>query len=110
MAHRGQLYDAFQAKASGAEALAWCRRYKVATSARFSAQMYGDEMAGLLSRWWAAKMQHFLDIYRARGVEKYLYTDADVAGFVEPPEVPAMEAKADGKQRPRFAQVRALRP
>jgi hypothetical protein len=106
----GQLYDAYSAKASGAEAIEWCRRYGLPRSARFARTLYGDDMAGMLSRWWAAKMQYYIDRWRASEDAHYKYTDADFAAFVEPPEVATYEATATAKQLLRFAQLRELKP
>lgn len=109
-AHKAVAYDYFLGAACTTAAEQWCRRDSTGLSARFSAKLYGDEVAALLSRYWAAKMQHYYDIYVASGKTSYAYTQEDHDSWDEPSGVKDRASTLVGPAAGRLGELRALRP
>lgn len=84
--------------------------YCTCLSARFSIKLYGEDVAGLLSRFWAAKMQYLYDVYAAPGEKVYKYTDSDIASWVEPPDMIERFGGLSQQAKRRLADIRALQP
>lgn len=110
--HSGIAIDAWQGRAVGAGVNDWCRRFHLQTSQRFDIQLYGQEGAQVCARYWAQKLFHFHDVWRAAGAPRmYTFSDEDLDGFAEPAAFTALveQCRAPKAQR-RFASLRMLRP
>jgi hypothetical protein len=106
----GHVYDYYIGKASSGPAERWCRAYGVALSGRFAMTLYGDVLAGLLSRAWCHKMQYYFNICEASGDPAYRYLPADHEGYTEPQDLTEAAIGPEAKQQARVAALRAIRP
>ena len=82
---------------------------RVAKSAVYELNVYGDEIAGTLARAWVHKMQFFLELALVRGMG-CAYTADDIAGYEEPPDFSELEqnTREQAAIRRRVLQIRRL--
>ena len=106
---RGRVYDAYQGRAAHRASQDFCERYGLQKSARFGIDVFGDRMAGQLSRAWCHRLQYYYDLEAARGRDSG-FTAEDHGQYEEPAYVAAMEATMTERQRARLAGLRAQRP
>ena len=110
--HRGTSSDCVVGVACTGTGKAWRAHYKVNKMASFSFNKYTERGASILSLEWVRRMQHFLDIWRAQGLSKYVYTAHDSASYQEGADFVAfMEAlPATDARHQRGLVIRALAP
>ena len=74
--HRGRTYDAYQGKVrQGSGAVAWLTHYGLASSMRFSVEMFGEHAASVLAQEWCHRMQYFYNEYVASGTANLVYDE-----------------------------------
>ena len=81
--HLGRSHDAYrgQVARSASEAAAFAKEYGLQTSSRYNVDLYGEEGALTLAYTWAAKAQHFYDIWKKQPNPAYAFTDQDFASW-----------------------------
>jgi len=108
--HKGVAADAVKAYVRGQEAEDFCKSHKTAKSASYHFSTYGQDIAALLARTWAAKMQYCFNaiLLKAKGSEA---SDKDLfALWQEPSEFTQLAEKSAGRQQvmKRVDQIRQL--
>jgi hypothetical protein len=104
--------DAWQGRAVTAEAKAWCQRYSFQVAMRFDISLYTNAGALTCAMYWCQKLSCYYRIWaEAGGPDGHVYSDAEIASFVEPREFNELvgACRAPVAQR-RFLQLRGLMP
>lgn len=111
MLHKGKAYDSYRAEARKRVALDWCTHYRLKQSFTCAALLYGDEGCIILCKMWTARMKYSFSLWRSRGGDlSYRFTEADLQGFVEDPELEARKASANADTRRRMELICRMRP
>ena len=83
LANRGVAYDVFMGSASTLGAKAWCTKYSLNKSRRYTISLYGQELPVALAHAWCKNTQYYYGVYCLAANEKYLPTEADHQGYLE---------------------------
>jgi hypothetical protein len=102
----GEVYDYYMGRAANAAAVAWCKTHGLPVSARFAKSMYGDALAGTLSRAWCHKMQWHFSRAPDTGAGAGGCRSEPSGTYTEPEELTRAAEGLAGRQ---FARVQALR-
>ena len=109
--HKEVSFDAFQARCLGSETKAFCKRFGMNQTCRFSLLLFGEAHAAVLCDYWVAKMCYFYALWQASDCpEAFEFRPQEVAAFVEPIDFTAMAAVAGGQLAARVLELRALAP
>jgi len=106
--HTNVCYDAFSGYAATAAAKQFCARRSMNKIGSFYISRYTEAHAFELALFWVARMQHFLDVERAKGVH-HIFTGADLASFIEPARIQEL-AVGHGVVHDRILQIRGTMP
>ena len=111
MEHAGVACDAYQSRAVGEEAIAFCVHFSLLQPVRFSTLLYGVPGALTCCRFWCSKMTFCFRLWMDSAAEGFPFSEEAMAAWREPVEfeqlvrlVTAPAAQA------RFASLRALQP
>jgi len=110
--HRGVAQDAWQGKASGAEAVQFAERYLLQQRARFDISLYTYPGALACARYWATKMAFFHALWVGGGGKApFVFPDEELATFQEPAEFTKLTQECTAhRAQTRFTAFRAMRP
>ena len=109
-AHRGVAYDCVRAKAATATVEDWCRLFSLPVSGSFAIGRYGRCHASRLAACWKHRMQFFYDMWRECGEDNFCFTPANLALYVEPPEVDTLLAEGSAFVQGRLALIQNMAP
>ena len=109
MDHLGVPYDAFQGKSASGAASAWCARFSLPKSGRFSIAAYSEATACIMATAWCGHMQHLYDLWVLADDDSFRYTK-DTEQWREPEEFSRVVAGSNGQTLKRCEQIRAIRP
>ena len=112
-AHRGTAFDCYADYVRrGSQAQDFVAAFpSLRNSASFSIVAYTDAGALTLARAWIHKMSVLFQLCLEKGSsDTREVTTADVAGYVEPPELDSLAAGATGALAARIGQIRSLMP
>ena len=84
--HKGVEADAIRGFASGQTAIKFCELQQMKHSKRFELSLYEMGPGGAFARAWCHKMQFFLNIALEAQDLACLFTEADIAKYVQPTE------------------------
>lgn len=111
LAHTGVVCDAYQARAVGDHAIQFCVEFGIQQPVRFSTQLYGQEGALTLCRYWCSKLSFFFKEWVDAGASGFPFDDNLLRSFHEPDAFGALvRAITAPVAQSRFAALRALRP
>ena len=80
-----------QGYASGKDATAWCSKYGLTKTKKFTFQTYGETVTRHLAEYWCSCMQHFYNFGRAEGGTD-VFTNDEIASAPGPEATRAMMA------------------
>ena len=88
------------------------RKYGFHLTFSASIARYGEHIASQLCLAWAHKMQYFFSLRDESGDEEYVFSQADVEAYLEPPSYLDMALGLDvvSLAFARVVEIRALRP
>ena len=109
-AHRGVAYDVVRGKAATATVEHWCRLFSLRFSASFAIARYGMSSASRLAACWKHRMQFFYDMWLECGEDNHCFTLANLALYVEPPEVATLIAEGFAAVLGRLADIQNIVP
>jgi hypothetical protein len=107
----GVVCDAYQCRAVGLEAVAFCQLFQIQQPLRFSTNLYGSEGALVCCRYWCLKLSFCYRLWLDAGASGFPFSDEVLGTWREPEEF----ARLIGDNRTaaaqaRFAWLRSLRP
>jgi hypothetical protein len=112
LAHVGQVCDAYQCRAVGQDAIAFCTTHGIAQPLRFSTTLYGREGAVACCQYWCKKMSFFYRLWLLAGAgDAFPFSEEALGAWVEPDSFRETVENIRGDfAQSRFASLRNLRP
>ena len=102
--------DAFRAEVRTPRARAFIAQYSMAASASFTLAVYGEHVARLLAEYWTSKMCFIFECWEFSGGGAHVFSDAEVAVFVQPDAFSLALPGAQGRIKARMVALQELRP
>lgn len=108
----GILFDAYKGWAHGADVGAWCDMFSLAKTARFNANLYGDEGAIMMACQWMMRMSFLHQAWLGAGSPKNFIHEEELLGrYTEPPEFREFVSNSMAPQALRRVEhLRGIRP
>lgn len=108
--HKKVAADAFQGRASSADAQLWCLKYGLAKTSRYAISVFGESKASALSRMWCHKMQYYYDIFVRANNPDYKYSQSDHSGYEQPVGFAEVGVGLTAEGKARVAALTGLKP
>ena len=110
-AKTGRTFDSCRVRAARKEIVQFCKQYKLPEYSTYATLLFEEDGAIFFAKTWGQKMSYYLDIWLHQSDKDYVFTAADIAGWVEPPEFTLWVGDFTRRQQLiRVEELRGLRP